>query len=165
MSQTQGLGPSTSDNRQQVLKRGHRINQAHECCFCSNLVRLHIATGVETGQPMTIANRTAHFRRLISENLGVRGSRVSVLRPSSRAMQLGQLPCTVLAGHCFAGMHLKARGRCGDGYARETSGLFVCRIWLLGPSLAQLPTSSGSSLNRLNSKNGCAATKLQYAFR
>ena len=32
----------------------------------------------KTGQPMTIANRTAHFRRLISENLGVRGSRVSI---------------------------------------------------------------------------------------
>ena len=72
--------------------RGHPINQAHVCCFCNNLVRLHIATGFETGQPMTIANRTAHFRRLISENLGVRGSRVSIGQPIPRAVQLGQLP-------------------------------------------------------------------------
>ena len=71
---------------------------------------------------------------------------------------------TMLASNCFVGMHLKACGSSGDGYARETSELFVCRIWLLGPSLAQLPTSSGSSLNRLNSRNGCAAKKLQHVL-
>ena len=75
-------------------------------------------------------------------------------------MQLGQLPRAVLVGHCFfVGTRLKACGRCEDGYAREASVLFVCRIWLLGPSQAQRPTSCGLSLNRLNSKSGCVATQ------
>lgn len=114
---------------------------------------------------MTIANRTAHFRRLISENLGVRGSRVSIAYLSQV-----RVPCILCNCHApceqdTASLACKACGRCGVAHAREVSELFACRIWLLGPSLAQLHTSSGSSLNRLNSKRGCAANNFQYAFQ
>ena len=58
------------------------------------LGHLHTAINLETGRPMSIGNRTAHFRRLISENLGVRGSRVSIAlcQPSFSALPL-QLTC------------------------------------------------------------------------
>lgn len=98
-----GFGQSAAHSRQ-----GHRVS-IRTRVLSREREHLHTAINLETGRPMSFGNRTAHFRRLVSENLGVRGSRVSIVLRQSHlsALPLGRLTCMVSAEHC---MHLTACG-------------------------------------------------------